>query len=323
MKQADAEAPAPACPAPTASRCCATPTATASPRRAACFLQDLNSPFGMALVGDTSTSPTPMPWCACRTATATRAIAAAPAQGRRPARRAAQPPLDQEPGRQPRRRDSCTSASAPTATSPRTAWTRKPAAPRSWRSTRPPARTRVFASGLRNPVGMDWQPQTRRAVGRGQRARRTRQRPRARLHDLGARRRLLRLAVQLLRPARRRARAAAAPGPGRAGDRARLRAGPAHRVARPGVLRRRAAAGALPRRRVRRPARLVEPRAAERLQGDLRAVRRRHAQRRRRGRADRLPRRRRQRARPPGRRGGRRAMARCWSPTTSATASGG
>ncbi len=50
------------------------------------------------------------------------------------------------------------------------------------------------------------------------------------------RRRLLRLAVQLLRPARRRPRAAAAPRPGRQGDRARLRARPAHGVARPGVV---------------------------------------------------------------------------------------
>ena len=47
-------APAPACRAPTASRCCATPTATASPRSRTVFLKDLNSPFGMALVGNDS-----------------------------------------------------------------------------------------------------------------------------------------------------------------------------------------------------------------------------------------------------------------------------
>ena len=41
----------------------------------------------------------------------------------------------------------------------------------------------------------------RRAVGGRQRTRRDRQRPRARLHDLGEGRRLLRLALQLLRPA--------------------------------------------------------------------------------------------------------------------------
>ena len=37
---------------PTASRCCATPTATALPRPAPYFLKGLNSPFGMALIGD-------------------------------------------------------------------------------------------------------------------------------------------------------------------------------------------------------------------------------------------------------------------------------
>ena len=35
----------------TASRCCATPTATASPRSRMPFLEGLHSPFGMALVG--------------------------------------------------------------------------------------------------------------------------------------------------------------------------------------------------------------------------------------------------------------------------------
>ena len=44
----------------------------------------------------------------------------------------------------------------------------------------------------------------RRALGRGQRARRDRQRSRPGLHDLGPGWRLLRLALQLLRPARRR-----------------------------------------------------------------------------------------------------------------------
>ena len=73
------------------------------------------------------------------------------------------------------------------------------------------------------------------ALGRGQRARRDRQRPRARLHDLGAGRRLLRLALQLLRPACRRARRAAAARSRGQGHRAGLRARPAHRLARPDV----------------------------------------------------------------------------------------
>ena len=64
---------------------------------------------------------------------------------------------------------------------------------------RRPAQQRIFASGLRNPNGLALGAADRRAVDRGERARRARQRPRARLPDLGAGRRLLRLAVQLLR----------------------------------------------------------------------------------------------------------------------------
>ena len=104
----------------------------------------------------------------------------------------------------------------------------------------------------------------RRAVDRRQRARRDRQRPRARLPDVGEGRRVLRLAVQLLRRARRRARQAAAAGPGREGGRARLRARHARGAARAGVRRRQRAAAALRERRVHRRARLVEPQAAER-----------------------------------------------------------
>ena len=46
---------------------------------------------------------------------------------------------------------------------------------------------RIFASGLRNPVGLAWEPDDRRALDRGQRARRPRRRDPARLPDLGAR----------------------------------------------------------------------------------------------------------------------------------------
>ena len=79
------------------------------------------------------------------------------------------------------------------------------AAPRFWKIDRGhAAQSRVFASGLRNPNGMAWRAADRRAVDGGERARRARQRSGARLPDLGAGRRLLRLAVQLFRPARRR-----------------------------------------------------------------------------------------------------------------------
>ena len=97
---------------------------------------------------------------------------------------------------------------------------------------------RILPSGLRNPIGLALGARERRAVGRGQRARRARQRSRPRLHDLGEGRRLLWLALQLLRPACRRAREAAAARSRRQGDRAGLRARRAHRLARAGLLRR-------------------------------------------------------------------------------------
>ena len=127
----------------TASRCCATPTATARPDVRTVFLDGLNSPFGMALVGnDLYVANTD----------ADRALSlpgrATPRSPRRAttltdaARRADQPPLDQEPRRQPGRHASSMSASAPTATSPRTASRPRRTAPRSGRST---ARTGALA----------------------------------------------------------------------------------------------------------------------------------------------------------------------------------
>ena len=120
----------------------------------------------------------------------------------------------------------------------------------------------------------------RRAVDGGQRARRPGRRDAARLPDLGARRRLLRLAVLLLGADGGRPRAAG-PGRGRQGDHARLRARRTHRVAGP-VLAARRHAARLSRRHGDRPARLVEPQHAQRLQGRLRAVRRRAPERARR-----------------------------------------
>ena len=147
----------------------------------------------------------------------------------------------------------------------RTASTTKKGAPRSGRSISTTGNHRIFASGLRNPdrhgVGAD----DRRAVDVRQRTRRARQRPRARLHDLGARRRLLRLALQLLRPARRsRASSRRRPDLVAKAHRAGLRARAAHRVARPCVVadRARCLPRVVARRDVRRPARLVESQAA-------------------------------------------------------------
>ncbi len=90
---------------------------------------------------------------------------------------------------------------------------------------------RLFASGLRNPNGMGWEPDTqvlwtvvneRDEIGSDL------------VPDyltLGEGRRLLRLALELLRRPRRCARRAAAPRDGGQGDRARLRAGLPRRAA--------------------------------------------------------------------------------------------
>jgi glucose/arabinose dehydrogenase len=100
--------------------------------------------------------------------------------------------------------------------------------------------------------------------------------------------------------------------------RARLRAGQPHTaslgLASPAAARCRRRSP----RHVHRPARLVEPQAAQRLQGDLRALRRRPARGHARRRADRLPQR-------DGKAWGRPVgvaidgAARCWWPTTWAT----
>ncbi len=84
-----------------------------------------------------------------------------------------------------------------------------------------------------------------------------------------------------------------------------------------------AAAGAVSGRRLHRPARLVEPQAAQRLQGDLRAVRRRPSRRAAGRRADRFPRTRTARRWAARSASPSTSRARCWSPTTSATRSGG
>ena len=64
MKHDDEARPAPACRAPTASRCCAMPTATASRRRARSFWKGSTRPSAWRWWATTSTSPTPTRCCA-------------------------------------------------------------------------------------------------------------------------------------------------------------------------------------------------------------------------------------------------------------------
>ena len=166
---------------------------------------------------------------------------------------------------------------------------------------------KVFASGLRNPNGMDWEPETGALW--------TAVNERDELGDD-----LVPDYITSVRDSgfygwpysyygqnedpQARGRAAGSRG---AGNPARLRARIAHRVARAGVLRRGLVPGALPGRRFHRPARLMESLGVQRLQGRVRAVRRRAAERRCRGFPDRLHGR-------PGERGGLRAAGRARAP---------
>ena len=122
-----------------------------------------------------------------------------------------QPPLDQEHHREPRRLEALRDGRLEQQRRRERHGGRGRTARRSGSRPRDAAAARVRlgpAQPERHGVGAA----DRRAVDRGQRARRARQRPRARLPDLGAGRRVLRLAVQLLRPARRR-RASSRSGP--------------------------------------------------------------------------------------------------------------
>ena len=215
-----------------------------------------------------------MPWCAFRTATARPASRRA---GRRlvdAAGRPDQPSLDQEHHRQSPTAAGSTSPSARTATSPRTASRPRKAAPRSGRSTRDRRASRLRL-GPAQPERHGVAAGRRGALWTvGQRARRARQRPRARLPDLGAAT-ARSTAGPTATTASTSTSASSRSGPTWSPARSR----PTTRSAR---TRRRSAsptptAARLPapfrERRVHRPARLVEPQAAQRLQGDLRAVR--------------------------------------------------
>ena len=128
------------------------------------------------------------------------------------------------------------------------------------------------------PERTDLRAGERRALDRRQRARRTRPGPGPGLPDVRERRRLLWMALQLLRPTPRSARAAAAPGSGREGHRSRLRAKLARGAAGPRFLHCRQPATKISRRRVRRRTRKLGPADLQRLQGRFRALQRRASQ---------------------------------------------
>ena len=121
------------------------------------FLAGLNQPFGMAQLGDTLYVGN------------TDGVMAFPLHARRhphqrggpeagglQARRA----LDAKPAGEPRRAEAlCRCRLAQQYRRPR-AWRRRKAGPPSTSWTWRAARVRIFASGLRNPVGMAWEPTT-------------------------------------------------------------------------------------------------------------------------------------------------------------------
>src|ERR1700682_6489891 len=131
--------------------------------------------------------------------------------------------------------------------------------------------SRIFAGRLRHPGGPAWGTRTP-----------------PRLSDLGPRRRFLRLALLLLGADGGRSGTAGSDR-GRKGNHAGLRAGRAHRVAGSMLAAGRHASG-LSGRHGHRAARLLEPQHAEWLQGRVRAVRKRPPGRPAAGHSDRVPR---------------------------------
>ena len=206
--------------------------------------------------------------CTCRTEAGDTRITATPVKLADLPGGPAQSPLDQEPARQRATAASCTSASDRTATSARTAWTSKPDRAAIHEIDIETGQGRVFASGLRNPGRAGLAAADAASVDGRQRARRTGQRPRARLPDVGDATvgsmagRTATTARMSIRACSRRSRTlvAKAIAPDYALG--------AH-VASLGLAfyDRQAVACALRQRRLHRPARFVEPQTAERLQG--------------------------------------------------------
>ena len=299
---------------PTASRCCATRTATASPKRAKPFMEGLNQPFGMALLGDTFYVGNTDGVVAFPYAAGADSITA---PGRKLVDLQAGRALDAQPAAEPGWKEAlCRRRLAQQHRRARHGGRGRPRLPSTssiWRAARAASLPAACATRSASHGSRD-----RRALDRGQRARRPRRRDAARLSDLGARWRLLRLALLLLGADGGRSRAAG-PGHGRESDHAGLRARRAHRVARPLLAPGRHAAG-LSRRHGHRPARLVEPQHAQRLQGGLRPVRERAAVRAGARYSVGLPRARRDGVlRTAGRRHARPRRRRFWWPTMSAT----
>jgi glucose/arabinose dehydrogenase len=121
------------------------------------FLKDLMAPFGMALVGSTlcianTDAVVQFPYAPARPRSP-------PPSGRGPARRTAEPSLDEEPIASPDG-SKLYVGSAPTATWP-SSIEKEEGRAAIWEIDPATGAHRIFASGLRNPVGMAWHPDTK------------------------------------------------------------------------------------------------------------------------------------------------------------------
>ena len=144
--------------AATASRCCASTPATGEWEQHV-FLEHLHSPFGVQLIGRTL-------YVADTDSDHEVRLRRRGRRDHRPGHRAGRPARAPSTTTGPRRCSraptarSSTSASAPTATSPRTAWRSNTAAPPCWRSTWPPAPAASSPRACATRPGLQWEPQT-------------------------------------------------------------------------------------------------------------------------------------------------------------------
>ena len=251
----------------TGKRCCVTPTATAGRSCAETFAADLRiCRLVCGFAATICTWPTRTPCCASAIAPATGTY-----RGRARRFSICRPGATTTTGRATSsptptgRRSTCRSVRRRTSMR-RSSTQKSPVEPRFWRRT-PCSWMRVFATGLRNPNGMDWAPGTttlwtvvneRDLLG----------------DDLvpdyltqGARRCVLRLAVFLLWSARRSATQGCASGSGSQSDRARPPTRPAYRVTGVAFLQRPCVSGNVA-RSIHRAAWIMEPLVVLRLQGD-------------------------------------------------------
>ena len=123
------------------------------------LIDNLKSPFGVVLVGDAIfTSPTPTLCCASPMSTGQTRIAAPGTSSSATSPEAPSTTTGPRASRRVRTGPSSTPVWAPTATSPRTAYRRSWTARPSGKSTGRRGAHRLFATGLRNPNGLQFEP---------------------------------------------------------------------------------------------------------------------------------------------------------------------